>query len=213
MAARFYLSFSCSLPSCSASLPVGAQSPRPAADTVIVNARIYTVNARQPWAEALAIREDKILAVGSAKDIAAYRGTSTKVIDAHGKLVLPGFTDCHIHFMEGSLGLTHVDLNGAQVRGRDPKASEGIRRMPILSRNGLRAWVGLIPLSVPPRLPDKKFLDEVVPDRPVYSAGLRWPQLVGKQQGAGAGRDNPGNSRSSARQDCSRRQRAKPPAH
>ena len=74
---------------------------RPAitADTVIVNARIYTVNARQPWAEALAIGGDKILAVGSAKEIAAYRGPSTKVIDAQGKLILPGFVDCHIHFM------------------------------------------------------------------------------------------------------------------
>ena len=71
----------------------------PTAETVIVNARIYTVNAKQPWAEALAIRGDKILAVGSAKDIAAYRGASTKVVDTQGKLVLPGFTDCHIHFM------------------------------------------------------------------------------------------------------------------
>jgi cytosine/adenosine deaminase-related metal-dependent hydrolase len=84
------------------------------ADTVIVNARIYTVNAGQPWAEALAIGGDKILAVGSAKEIAAYRGPSTKVIDAQGKLILPGFVDCHIHFMEGSLGLTQVDLNGSK---------------------------------------------------------------------------------------------------
>ena len=87
--------------------------PRPLADTVIVNARIYTVNARQPWAEALAIRGDKILAVGSAKDIAAYRGPSTKVIDAGGKLVLPGFTDCHVHFLDGSLSLQRIDLADA----------------------------------------------------------------------------------------------------
>src|ERR1700687_1007270 len=69
--------------------------PSTVADTVVVNARIYTVNVRQPWAEALAIRGDKLLAVGSAKDIAVYRGPSTKVIDAGGKLVLPGFLDCH----------------------------------------------------------------------------------------------------------------------
>src|ERR1022692_3947119 len=78
-----------------------AQQPAPV-DSVVVNARIYTVNPQQPWAEALAIRGETILAVGS-----------TRVIDAQGRLVLPGFTDCHIHFMEGSLGLLHVDLNGA----------------------------------------------------------------------------------------------------
>ena len=137
------------------------------AETVIVNARIYTVNAKQPWAEALAIRGDKILAVGSAKDIAAYRGASTKVVDAQGKLVLPGFTDCHIHFMEGSLGLTRVDLNGAksvaeiQKRVKEyavahPKA-EWIEGM-----GWLYSTFGAV------ALPDKKFLDQVVPDRPVY---------------------------------------------
>ena len=80
----------------------GAQSSSTAADTIIVNARIYTVNPGQPWAEAIAIRGDKILAVGHPKQIEIYRGRSTKVIDAKGKLVLPGFTDCHIHFMDGS---------------------------------------------------------------------------------------------------------------
>src|ERR1035437_106429 len=89
-----------------------AQQPAPV-DSVVVNARIYTVNPQQPWAEALAIRGEKILAVGSTREINRYRGPTTRVIDAQGRLVLPGFTDCHIHFMEGSLGLLHVDLNGA----------------------------------------------------------------------------------------------------
>ncbi|PYX86495.1 MAG: hypothetical protein DMG68_15210 [Acidobacteria bacterium] len=64
------------------------------AEVVLVNARIYTVNTKQPWAEALAIHAGKILAVGSEKDIAAFRGPATKVIDAQGHLVVPGFTDC-----------------------------------------------------------------------------------------------------------------------
>ena len=54
----------------------------PAADTVLINARIYTVNSKEPWAQAMAVREGKIIAVGSDKDIDAYRGPSTKVIDA-----------------------------------------------------------------------------------------------------------------------------------
>ena len=90
-----------------------AQPSSPVAETVIVNARIYTVNVRQPWAEALAVRGEKILAVGSAKDIAPYRGASTKVIDAKGKLILPGFTDCHVHFLDGSLALQRIDLADA----------------------------------------------------------------------------------------------------
>jgi predicted amidohydrolase YtcJ len=137
------------------------------AEMVIVNARVYTVNAKQPWAEALAIRGDKILAVGSAKDIAAYRGASTKVVDAQGKLVLPGFTDCHIHFMEGSLGLTRVDLNGtnsvAEIQKRVKEYAVAHPKAEWIEGMGwLYSTFGAV------ALPDKKFLDEVVPDRPVY---------------------------------------------
>jgi predicted amidohydrolase YtcJ len=143
---------------------------RPAitADTVIVNARIYTVNARQPWAEALAIGGDKILAVGSAKEIAAYRGPSTKVIDAQGKLILPGFVDCHIHFMEGSLGLTQVDLNGSKSVAEIQK-----RVKTYADAHPEEKWIlGMgwtYPTFGPSALPDKKFLDQVVPDRPGIS--------------------------------------------
>src|SRR5690348_18374167 len=67
---------------------VAAQS-LPVADTLVVNARLYTVNSRQPWAEALAIRSGNIVAVGTAGQIEKYRGPSTRVIDAGGRLVLP----------------------------------------------------------------------------------------------------------------------------
>ena len=93
-------------------LPAAAESPQPA-DIIFVNARVYTVNPQQLWAEAIAVRGDKILAIGDKTKIESYRGKTTKVIDAEGRLLLPGFTDCHIHFMDGSLGLTRVDLNGA----------------------------------------------------------------------------------------------------
>lgn len=137
------------------------------ATTVVVNARVYTVNPRQPWAEAVAIRGDKIIAVGSAKDIAPYRGADTRVLDANGHLVLPGFVDCHIHFMEGSLGLTEVDLNDAktvaeiQKRVKDYAAAHP--QEPWITGMG---WT--YPTFGPAAMPDKKFLDEVVPDRPVY---------------------------------------------
>src|SRR5947209_5171704 len=75
------------------------QGQKKAADTIVLHARIYTVNEKQPWAQALAIRDAKIVAVGSEKSVEEYRGTSTKIIDAKGNLILPGFEDCHIHFM------------------------------------------------------------------------------------------------------------------
>jgi len=136
-------------------------------DVVIINARIYTLNPQQPWAEALAIRGDKIVAVGTSKEINAHLLAGTKVIDAKGQLVLPGFTDCHIHFMEGSLGLTRVDLIGT-------KSVEEIQKKvkDYASAHPNEPWVTGAGWTYPTfgaaALPDKKFLDEVVSDRPVF---------------------------------------------
>jgi hypothetical protein len=144
-----------------------AQSPSAQADTVIVNARIYTVNAKQPWAEALAIGDGRILAVGTAGQIAAYRGSATKTIDAQGKLVLPGFTDCHIHFMDGSLGLTQVDLNGAEsVAEIQKRVKEYAASHP--KQEWIQGMGWMYSTFGAAALPDKKFLDEVVPDRPIF---------------------------------------------
>ena len=147
-----------------------AESPSPTADTVIVNARIYTVNARQRWAEAIAIQGDKILAVGSAKEIAAYRGTSARVIDAGGRLILPGFTDCHVHFLDGSLSLERVDLSEtktvAEIQQRVKAYATAHPEQPwVLGR-------GWSYTAFTPGLPDKKYLDEIVPNRPVYLEGF-----------------------------------------
>src|ERR1700676_1918273 len=84
------------------------------ADTVVLQGRIYTLDSKHPWARGLAIPSDKIVAVGDDATIAKFRGVDTKVIDAAGQLVLPGFVDCHIHFMDGSLSLGRVNLEGAK---------------------------------------------------------------------------------------------------
>jgi predicted amidohydrolase YtcJ len=143
-----------------------AQSSPPA-DTVIIHAKIYTVNSNQPRAEALAIKDGKIAFVGSDKDIAKYRGPSTKTIDANGKLVLPGFTDCHIHFMDGSLGLTQVNLNGAasvvEIQKRVKAYADAHTNEPWITGMGWQYQ-----LFGAAELPDKRILDEVVPNRPIY---------------------------------------------
>ena len=147
-------------------LPAAAESSQPA-DVILVNARIYTVNPQQAWADAIAVQGDKILAVGERARIETYRGKTTKVIDAQGRLVLPGFTDCHIHFMDGSLGLTRVDLNGAgtvgEIQKRVKAYADSHPQEPWIQGMG---WT--YPTFKPSGLPDKKILDEVVPDRPVF---------------------------------------------
>src|SRR3981081_3147286 len=97
-----------------ATLSAAAESAVPA-DVIVINAHIYTVDPQQAWGDAIAVRGDHIVAVGDNAKINAYRGKATKVIDAHGRLVLPGFTDCHIHFMDGSLGPTRACLNDART--------------------------------------------------------------------------------------------------
>lgn len=150
-----------------ASLAAG-QTDAPA-DKIVVHARIYTVNEKQPWAEALAIRGEKIVAVGSDKEIAAFRGRSTQVIDAAGRLVLPGFEDCHIHFMDGSLGLTQVDLNDSKTV---PEIQKRVKEYAASHPKEKESWITGMGWTYPTfgavALPDKKILDEVVPDRPVY---------------------------------------------
>src|SRR5262245_59248482 len=86
----------------------------PGADTVVLHARIYTLDPAKPWAEALAIKGEKILAVGSEAEIAKLQAKDTRVIDARGRLVLPGLADCHIHFLDGALSLGRVNLEGAK---------------------------------------------------------------------------------------------------
>ena len=144
-----------------------ASPPSNAADTIILNARIYTVNPQQPSAEALAISGEKILAVGTKNEIEKYRGASTRIIDAQGHLVLPGFVDCHIHFMDGSMGLTRVDLNDAktvtEIQKRVKDYAESHLQEPWITGMG---WT--YPTFGPSALPDKKILDDVVPTRPVY---------------------------------------------
>lgn len=93
-------------------LPLSAQT-KPAADLIIRNAKIWTVDRDHPEAEAVAILGDRIVAVGSNQDVDAWRGANTKTIDAAGKRLLPGFDDAHVHFMSGGSQLDNVQLNDA----------------------------------------------------------------------------------------------------
>src|SRR5882762_11169987 len=140
------------------------------ADIIVVHGHVYTENPKQPWAQAVAIRHGKITAVGDDPEIQRRRGMGTKVINAGGKLVLPGFVDCHIHFMDGSLSLGRVNLEGAKDPAEIQKrlreyASERPGDDWILGRGWNYAMFGA------ETLPHKKYLDELFPDRPVFLEG------------------------------------------
>jgi hypothetical protein len=148
-----------------------AQGPAVApADVIVVHGRVYTENPKHPWAQAVAIRSAKIVAVGDDTEIEKMRGMGTKVIDAGGKLVLPGFADCHIHFLDGSFSLGRVNLEGAKDAADIQKrlreyASQHPGNDWILGRGWNYAMFG------PEALPHKKYLDEIFPGRPVFLEG------------------------------------------
>lgn len=73
----------------------------PGADKVLFNADVYTVNEQQPWAQAVAIKDGKIVFVGSDEAVQSHIGHRTKVMDMKGQMVLPGFQDAHVHPLEG----------------------------------------------------------------------------------------------------------------
>lgn len=84
------------------------------ADLVILNAKVWTAGARQPAAEAVAVGGSTIEAVGSTAEIRGHVGRRTRVIDAAGRLVLPGFNDAHVHLLSGGFSLLGVNLRPAR---------------------------------------------------------------------------------------------------
>ncbi len=149
-------------------LPVvpAADPPRLTADLVLVGGKVWTGDQHLPEAEALAIRRDRIVHVGSTADVRALVGPSTRVIDLQGRRVVPGFNDSHLHLLSGGLSLMQVDLKDARDEAEFGKRLRDFdRRLPpgrwILGGNWDhdRTFAG--------KLPTAETIDRYVPDRPV----------------------------------------------
>ena len=84
------------------------------AETILINARVKTFDPARPAAEAVAIGDGRILAVGSRVEIEALKGSDTRIIDAGGASVLPGFSENHMHIFSGSAELDHLQLAGVK---------------------------------------------------------------------------------------------------
>jgi predicted amidohydrolase YtcJ len=84
------------------------------ADLVLTNGDVYTVDSARPRAQAIAIRGEKIVAVGANDEIRAWVGPKTRVIDLHGRFAMPGFNDAHTHLASAGMKQLNVDIEGAK---------------------------------------------------------------------------------------------------
>ncbi|MBC8491123.1 MAG: amidohydrolase [Candidatus Marinimicrobia bacterium] len=132
----------------------------------IINARIWTANPNQPWAEAIAVNDNIITYVGSTKEITSKTSKNTIIIDANGMFVAPGFTDSHIHLLEGGFRLSSVQLRDAdtpeEFRNRLAEFAKTCEPGDwILCGDWDHSlWGG--------DLPKRDWIDDVTPDNPVW---------------------------------------------
>ena len=145
--------------------PLTAQT-KPAANLILTHAKVWTVNPARPQAQAVAVLGERIVAVGSDADVAQWRGPDTQVIDAGGKLLLPGFNDAHVHFVDGGASLDSVQLKDAAT------PQEFARRVGEQAKKvGKGEWVlgGEWDETkwTPANLPTKDLIDPLTPDTPV----------------------------------------------
>jgi predicted amidohydrolase YtcJ len=135
----------------------------------VLNGRIWTGSPETPWAEALLAGNGRIVALGSSNEIRA-RSEGARIIDATGNLVVPGFIDSHVHFLDGGFRLASVELRDAGT------PEEFARRIGDFARTvpagtwiqggdwDHQLWGG--------ELPHRKWIDERTPDHPVWVSRL-----------------------------------------
>ena len=140
---------------------------KPAADLIITNGKVWTVDKSLPAAQAVAVLGDRILAVGSATEIEVWRGPRTQVIDAGGKLVLPGFNDAHVHFVSGGMQLDNVQLKDA-TSAQEFARLIGERAMVTPKGEWIQGGNWDETKWTPANIPTKQLLDALTPDNPVF---------------------------------------------
>lgn len=149
----------------------------PEATLAIKGARVWTGDSTQAWAEAVAVQGDKIIAVGSTAEIDKLIGATTEVIVADGGMLVPGFIDTHVHFLDGGSTLASVQLRDAAT------PEEFTKRVADFARKvepgewitggtwDHTNWGG--------ELPNRAWIDSVTPDNPVWVMRLDGHMGVG----------------------------------
>jgi predicted amidohydrolase YtcJ len=162
-----YAAFGCALTAAGIVLSTMGAAPaaqQPPADLLVLNGKVYTADAQAHFAEAVAVRGSRIVAVGTTSDLSKLRGPGTVVLDAEGRAVVPGFNDVHTHILNGGVEMENVDLQGA---GTLDEVQQRIRTF--AQDHADRAWVrgrgwGYSPF--PGDRPTRQQLDAAVSDRP-----------------------------------------------
>ncbi|MDP2956648.1 MAG: amidohydrolase [Longimicrobiales bacterium] len=172
------------LTSCTAALllaaPAGLLAQSPAADLILHHARIWTGDDARPWAQAVAVRGDRIVAVGSEAEVLALRGERTEVRDLDGRFVSPGFIDNHTHFNRAGellLGVNLLEVSDAdglagavrETAGRLPEGAWMVGGMWGAYEQWAQASTGRGPDVAKPRelfRPDRTLIDPVSPSNP-----------------------------------------------
>ena len=149
---------------------LSSQASAQSADTVYTNGKIYTVNETQPWVEAVAIKDGKFLAVGSAQEIAAVSSDTTKVIDLNGAFVMPGIGDAHMHPAMTMPRRAFCALPGSFFEPTNDDIVNALKEC-LKTYPKDRKWViagGATFAAMKPETLTRKFLDELIPDRPAF---------------------------------------------
>jgi predicted amidohydrolase YtcJ len=154
-----------------AAMLLGCSAPRNSGDSspvtlAVVNARVWTGDTRRPWADAIAMRGERIAAVGSSAEVKKLAGADARVIDAKGAMLVPGFIDSHVHFIDGGFALSSVQLRDAKT------PAEFIAR--------IKAFAATVPAGTwilggdwdhtlwGGELPRRDWIDSVTPNHPVW---------------------------------------------
>lgn len=146
---------------------VGTAAQSVTADLVVTNANIRTMDAKRTVASSVAVLNGRIVAVGSEADTKPLIGSKTRVIDARGRTIIPGFNDAHVHFLETGQQLSSVDLRDAKTpeefvkRIRDFAAKLPKGRWILGGKWDHENWK-------PNTLPTAALIDAATPDNPVF---------------------------------------------
>jgi hypothetical protein len=154
------------LAACTAAPPAAAPAPETPADLAVVGARVWTGDPARPEAQAVAVRGERVVAVGTDAEVRRLVGPGTRVIDARGGMVAPGFIDSHVHFVTGGFRLASVQLRDARTPAEfAARIRDFARTVPAGTwiTGGdwdHEQWGGA--------LPERAWIDSVTPDHPVW---------------------------------------------
>lgn len=133
------------------------------ANSIIYNAKVYTVNEKRPWAEAVVIKEEKIVFIGSSAQALRFQNGKTKMLDVKGRFIMPGFIDAHTHTALAAL-LENLGVSLVGAKGK----KEILKRLRAYKKKypdkKIYAGMGFYPYAFGPNGPSKELLDDIFPN-------------------------------------------------